>query len=195
MHSKEHAMVVGGSGMLREVTVWLSLQFRSVTLLARDPARLDSVVREAGVSGGSILPVSVDYRDETKLRDTINGALTLNGPVDLLVTWIHSSAPDAPLLIAETTSKISIDHGRITQWYEVLGSAAAEWKVEHEIREDHVRRLKGVNWHRVVLGFVRDEGRSRWLTDHEISAGVIGAIQRGDQSTVVGQLEPWNQRP
>ena len=47
-----------------------------------------------------------------------------------------------------------------------------------------------------MLGFVRQAGRSRWLTDDEICRGVLRAIGTVEpEPIVVGQVEPWSARP
>jgi hypothetical protein len=47
----------------------------------------------------------------------------------------------------------------------------------------------------VVLGFRADAGVSRWLTDAEISDGVLAAIRADRAYSVVGQVAPWSARP
>ncbi len=37
--------------------------------------------------------------------------------------------------------------------------------------------------------------RSRWLTHEEISKGVIDAINNPKGRYIIGQIEPWGQRP
>jgi hypothetical protein len=58
-----------------------------------------------------------------------------------------------------------------------------------EIMADHCLR------HYVQLGFIIENGHSRWLTHEEISAGVIQAICTKKPVTQVGLLEPWEMRP
>lgn len=52
-----------------------------------------------------------------------------------------------------------------------------------------------IRYHQVILGFVRQGNRSRWLTDAEISAGVIAALQSDQRDSIVGIVEPWPLRP
>ena len=47
----------------------------------------------------------------------------------------------------------------------------------------------------VILGFVREGGHSRWLTDPEISAGVLKVLRSGKLRSVVATLTPWSERP
>jgi hypothetical protein len=46
-----------------------------------------------------------------------------------------------------------------------------------------------------VLGFVVENGQSRWLTDAEISDGVGRALESDDPVTIVGTVTPWSARP
>lgn len=47
----------------------------------------------------------------------------------------------------------------------------------------------------VILGFVIVDDGSRWLTHEEISGGVIEAMQSDRGRSVVGAMEPWEERP
>ena len=46
---------------------------------------------------------------------------------------------------------------------------------------------EGVEYAQVLLGAVREESGSRWLTDEEISTGVLAAVDAGEAVAVVGQ--------
>ncbi|WP_244527775.1 hypothetical protein [Virgibacillus chiguensis] len=50
-------------------------------------------------------------------------------------------------------------------------------------------------YYQIRLGFVIEEDQSRWLTNKEISDGVIKAIKNKNRITTIGQLEPWEKRP
>ncbi|GKV55832.1 hypothetical protein NCCP2222_17790 [Sporosarcina sp. NCCP-2222] len=47
----------------------------------------------------------------------------------------------------------------------------------------------------VYLGFIQEETSSRWLTNEEISDGVIAQIESGGVGRIVGQLHPYGNRP
>ena len=66
----------------------------------------------------------------------------------------------------------------------VLGSAAADpsFPAAGKPRE-------------VILGFVREGDHSRWLTDPEISAGVLEALYGGKLRSAVATLTLWSKRP
>ena len=55
--------------------------------------------------------------------------------------------------------------------------------------------LPGIIYHQVILGFMRTSSGSRWLRNAEISQGVLGAIASKKPLSIVGTIEPWDERP
>ena len=47
-----------------------------------------------------------------------------------------------------------------------------------------------ITYHQVILGSVRASGGTRWLTNEEISAGVLDAIARAEPEYIVGTVQP-----
>lgn len=184
-----HALVIGGTGMLRDATLGLARQGYAVTAIARRQARLDSL---AAAAPGRIFPIAVDYRDTAALTAAINTALTERGPVTLALAWIHSTAPEAPLAAANALSGAGVPF----HYCHVLGSAAADPSRPQPDRVAQFQQVPGLTYHEVILGFVlQPGGRSRWLTHSEISQGVLDAIAAGAQRHIVGTVEPWSLRP
>ena len=52
-----------------------------------------------------------------------------------------------------------------------------------------------IDYQAVVLGFVVEDGKSRWLTNAEISDGILAAIASGAPFTIVGTVELWSAKP
>ena len=52
-----------------------------------------------------------------------------------------------------------------------------------------------IQYRQVILGFVIEGGRSRWLTHAEISGGVLDAVRNDRLFSIVGTVEPWSLRP
>ena len=171
-----HGLVVGGTGMLRA----------AIPVLARDRA-ITLVSRGAGrIVLPSVHPVPADYRIAAPVAAGRAGAVAAGGPFDLAVAWIHSDAPDAPLAAARRV------RGR---FFHVLGSAAADPSRPDPGRRAAFEALPGLAYREVILGFVLEGGRARWLTDAEIAAGVLEAVAADRPRTVVGVVEPWAARP
>lgn len=55
--------------------------------------------------------------------------------------------------------------------------------------------LENIRYREIILGFVLEGDRSRWLTDAEISAGVLAAVDADQPRYIVGTVRPWHLRP
>ena len=65
-------------------------------------------------------PISIDYRKTDQLVRELDSAANEHGPTELVVAWIHSVAPEAPLAVAPAAARG--DHP--VRYVHVLGSAA-----------------------------------------------------------------------
>jgi hypothetical protein len=172
-----HTLIVGGTGMLSGLT----------KALAGDGGRLSLLSRQASAFPG-VDGFDCDYYDETGFGCALDAAVERSGPADLAVAWFHTLKLPAPRLVAERVC------GRM---FQVLGSAMAD--PSHPERLEIARAvaadLPTCVTRQVILGFEVEAGRSRWLTDAEISGGVLDAVRSDRSCTVVGQVEPWSARP
>ncbi len=175
-----HALVIGGTGMLRGVCLTLARRGWTVSVVARRHAGLSALAAEA--EDGRINPLPVDYRDGPELAARIRAAVAAQGRVRLAVCWIHSVAPEAPGLVAAMIA----DERAPVPCFHVLGTAAD--------RSDPAS-IAGILYRRITLGFVVEAGASRWLTNDEIARGVMDAIDRGAARSIVGAVEPRSARP
>ena len=172
-----HVLVVGGTGMLSEF----------VKALAGDGGRLSLLSRRASAVAGAD-GFDCDYYDEAAFADALDAAVARSGPIDLAVAWFHTLKIAAPRRLAERVQ------GRLVQ---VLGSAAAD--PSHPGRLETAARvaagLSQCEVRQVILGFKVEAAGSRWLTNSEISQGVLEAVRADRALTVIGQTEPWSARP
>jgi GrpB-like predicted nucleotidyltransferase (UPF0157 family) len=188
---RRHAVVVGGTGMLRGATLGLVVRGYDVSVVARNPRRLDDLRAAASGKGGVLRPVCVDYRDADALAFGIDDAARELGPPSLAVAWAHSSAPDAPNVVARALDAT----GRPAEFFHLLGSAAGDPTKPEEDRGDRFAAFRRLSYHQIVLGFVVEAAGSRWLTDDEIAEGVLRAVDEHAPRRVVGVVEPWSSRP
>jgi hypothetical protein len=172
-----HTLVVGGTGMLSEL----------VRALAGDGERLSLLSRQASAAAGDD-GFDCDYHDQDGFRDALDRAVARSGPIDLAVVWFHTLKIDAPRLVAERVA------GRMVQ---ILGSATADpaHPERLEFAQQIVAGLPGCDLRQVVLGFKVEDGQARWLTNTEISQGVLEAVGADRSLTIVGQVKPWSARP
>lgn len=176
-----HALVIGGTGMLSEAVLWLVTKGYKVTVVARNRGGLEKLVKQ---SGGKINPISVDYYNVEDFRGKLSRAVFEIGEPELVVCWMRSDANAAFQVLLEEA-----------------GPKAEPWSLFHVrsstgwLDQTPVDVPEFCNYHMVYLGFILEGGSSRWLTNHEISAGVIEAIQVKEEEFVVGTIEPWEMRP
>ncbi|RDW16673.1 short-chain dehydrogenase [Oceanobacillus chungangensis] len=181
----KHALIIGGTGMLSTVSLWLLDNGYYVSIIARNSGRMERLIEKTNFKG-HVTPIFVDYTNSKDLQEKVRHAIKENGSIDLVVAWIHSIAEDALPTIAEVVSK------QRNEWdlFHVLGSSS---------NLETIKRKASVPinciYHQVQLGFVIEGNHSRWLTNQEISNGVIEAIKTGKQVLKVGVIQPWERRP
>jgi hypothetical protein len=154
-----HALVVGGSRMLADVCRGLAAEGHDVSVVARGVERLEALRSER------ITPVQVDHADLGAFEAALRAAIAERGPVGLAVCWIRSWEPDSLRLVADVLPDE-------TPLYHVLGTTGTR-----------AVDLAGVDYRVVRLGRRGD----RWLSNDEISAGVLEAIARGSAEFLVGE--------
>jgi len=178
MNRIRHALVVGGSGMLAGGCRALLNVSDNVSVMARDERRVRAIAP-------AIHPVLCDYKDESAFAT----ALAALDPPDLIVAWIHGRLPDTRRALAERVRP----GGRFLQ---VLGSAHGDPSHPERLAEmAKAAEALPIAYQSVVLGFFVESGRSRWLTNNEISSGVFAAIRSGAPLSIIGTVEPWTARP
>jgi hypothetical protein len=127
--------------------------------------------------------IQADWSQPGELADRAKAAL--GGPADLLVAWVHSSFR---IRVLRAVSPLLAEDCPVV---EVHGSSSA-----HPVQGCPEPVLTGHPTQQVVLGFVRNGGRTRWLTHRETSDGVLAAVRRaleGRRHAVhqVGEFRPW----
>ena len=190
-----HALVIGGTGMLRDATLWLAGRHDTVSVVARSTKDLEALRAEA--PAGTIQPLARDYRDGEAFANALLDTQEVHGPVDLAVCWVHAVAPDAPLQVAQDIVAERLAQGLAEPlvYVHVLGSASADPSRDSGDARGPFEELGPIDDQQVVLGFVLEGDSSRWLTNAEISRGAIAAIDHAAQRHIVGAVRPWDRRP
>jgi hypothetical protein len=180
----KHALVIGGSGMLSAATLWLVKEGYHVSVIGRNQERLDHLKNQVS-DPTNITTLSVDYRQEILLKDRIGGTIERNGPLELVVAWIHSPFKKVLAMVAREA-----ENPQPWRLFHVIGSGA-----NHEEIRMGLSLSENCSYRQVQLGFILDRDTSRWLTHEEISNGVIESIAKDEQYHLIGVLEPENRRP
>ncbi|HMN40115.1 MAG TPA: hypothetical protein PKE29_04670 [Phycisphaerales bacterium] len=187
-----HALVIGGTGMLRGASLELARRGHDVSVVARSHARLSELAHAGASTRGRIHPTPADYTDTQPFAAALRTAMIARGPFDLAVCWVHSTAPQAVGLIARFMERESSATPR--RLVHILGCEADHPEDAMRTRP-MIAPTPGVQVTRVVLGFVVEGQASRWLTHEEICAGVIEAIDAVPETHTIGQTRPWSMRP
>ncbi|MGG3280095.1 short-chain dehydrogenase [Paenibacillus solani] len=179
----KHALVIGGTGMLAKTSIWLTDNGYKVSVVGRDRYKLNKLAED----NENIICISVDYNNEKQFRSEIHNSIAANGPYDAVVAWIHHDDEKIIDIVSHEISKVSNNEWSL---FHVLGSSSNLQEIMKELGN-----IKNCRYHQVQLGFVIENNISRWLTDDEISKGVINAIKFNKKTYVVGTLTPWNMKP
>jgi hypothetical protein len=174
----DHVLIVGGSGMLAGLARSLCAHAEKVSVLARNEKRIRGIT-------DAVVPIACDYNDGVALSEALS---QIEAP-DLVVAWIHGRAPHARRALAECV----LAEGRLVQ---VFASAQADPTHPERLAEIG-KSAEGlpIDHQAVVLGFVVEAGKSRWLSNSEICNGVFAAIESERAVSIVGTVEPWSAKP
>lgn len=185
----QHAILIGATGMLSGAAEWITARSRTVWAIGRNPDRLRCLER---LGPGRVIPAQIDYRDTAVLRRELERRVDAAGPADVSVCWLHDEGLDALDVIAPF-SGTPLRPGRLV--HVQSSEAARPGSGGLGQRAAGLARPGELTVQQVVLGFQIEGRHSRWLTNAEISAGVVQALQSGEGRSVVGMVEPWDRRP
>jgi len=189
----QHALVVGGTGMLRKVVVWLSGNGYAVSVIARDRQKLEVLT---DLAPGRLHAVPVNYADDAALTDELIQSIRRFGPLSLAVLWIRPGAPNALNTIATIADQEGGEGSdRRCRLFRILGSSAADPALKRSDKGGRYRAMEGLRYREITLGFRVHRDTARWNTNDEIAAGVIHAIRHDIEDHVIGVVRPWEMRP
>ncbi len=158
--------------MLAGLCIDLAAAGRELTVVGRDPGKLDRVARR----DPHIHPLSVDYEDVPAFTAALRDVVAERGPVTLAVCWIRSWAPQSLLAAADAVAA----DGRL---FHVLGSQRSD---ASEAAIEVLRRREDLRYRQVQLGDVASGEGRRWLSNEEIADGVAAAVSADLPSFHVG---------
>ena len=155
------ALVLGGTGMLAGVAAALLEDGWHVVL----PSRRRPATPTTDGNGHAARWVKADWTEPDALAAT--AAKALDGPADLLVAWVHR---EVRVPVLQAVAPLLAGGAPVV---EIHGSASA-----NPLGGCPDPVLAGHPTQQVVLGHVRHAGRTRWLTQEEVAAGVLAAVHR-----------------
>lgn len=169
-------LFVGGTGMLAPAVRAIAAD-RQVFVVARRPS-----------PGDAIVPVRGDWAEPEVLAANVRRARG-DGPLfAAMILWTHT--PYRAAVDAALSPQLRPDAVVVTLYGSASASPAAA-------------PLTVPPWHapprrfrRLILGFADEPGgRTRWLTDAEISGAALAALDDSAVEQVAGRIRPWSDRP
>jgi hypothetical protein len=174
----EHALIVGGTGMLANATRFVRARSKRVTLVAR---KANAAAAALGISPADACPL--DWSNTTAFAAELSARISA-APPDLALLWIHGNGHRTLLWLFDQLKMrpVLIVH--------VLGSASGDPRSSNRDINVIVTKAPKMHYVTVVLGSKAVPGGGhRWLTDDEISIGAIEAIRTG-HNVLVGEIVP-----
>lgn len=185
-----HALIVGGTGMLKGVSHYFTRHGYIVSVIARNPVGLNKII-ESKSEHGFINPVRVDYSDYYLLEEKLKSAIDNYGKIETAVSWIHNTALEAPYIIADVLNNQNVK----CKYIHVLDCEYSLPTKENENLHYTFERFVNLIYKKIILGFIIEDETTRWLTDTEISNGVVDGIINEKDTFIVGKVEPWEKKP
>ncbi|MFJ7973295.1 hypothetical protein [Psychrobacillus sp. NPDC096389] len=171
----KHICLIGGTGMLAEVTRWYVDNNHIVSVIARNEEKMNRM-KDSCSNPENIKAIFLDYRDTAELYNALRKNIEVYGPLKEAVVWLHSDGLHALSILFELV-------GEKSKVWQVVGS---QGNVEN-LRKQY-QPQKDIQYNFIQLGFVRENDRQRWLTNVEIADGVIHSIKTGLPYSLVGEI-------
>jgi len=133
-------------------------------------------------------PLAVNWQDQAAFLAKLDAVAAEHGPFAQALVWMHGRDD---LLRAHIAHHMAEDGVLV----EVLGSAASRPGAFGGARVRQMQAQPHIRYRQVLLGFVHEDGQSRWLTHDEICTAAIAALSSDETVTVAGQVEPWELKP
>lgn len=178
MKRTNHALVIGGTGMLAGVCVDLACEGYSVSVIGRTQLKFKRL--QSGSPPNSIFPLITDCDGDAVFRE-IEKAIKERGPFNLIVSWTQNYST------LERICEMNIGD-KPFRLFHIKGS-------RRYFEDEPIRIPSQCIYRKVFLGFVVEDVGSRWLTHEEIVNGVIKQITIDEAEGIIGQIHPYEARP
>jgi hypothetical protein len=183
-----HTLIIGGTGMLRGAAIELAQQSQRLTSVARTHRSLAALDAALTAGSGQHYMLALDWSAPDHFIEEIERHLTKTGPPDLMVAWIHQDHLSLRLAVRLGQS------GHPLRFFHVIGSDGADPSQIAQALLKSIEQVPHLHYHQVILGAVKTSWGIRWLTNQEISAGVLEAIGAQQRQFVVGILDRGQKR-
>ncbi|MDF1507511.1 SDR family NAD(P)-dependent oxidoreductase [Robertmurraya sp. DFI.2.37] len=191
MSEDKHVLVTGGTGMLKGVVRYFVEQGNTVSVVARNKEKLQSLSSTFRNLPGTVHPIAIDYTQTDDFIRRISQSISHFGPFFVSVNWIHSTAPHTPAALLQLQAHTSPG----SRYMQLYGSAFANPERKDDDRNTYRKECPQIHYQEIILGFMIEGSSSRWLTNREICEGVINALASSPERKIIGAVSPWSLRP
>ena len=172
--------------MLRAASVELASCSLIMTSVARTERSLAAVNALLSASSALHHMLPLDWSKPEEFLHSLWQHLVRTEQPDLVVVWIHND--ELAIRVADLVATQPA-----CRLFHVVGSAGADPSLMAATLRQRQPPSTAI-YHQVILGRVRASEGTRWLTNEEISAGVLDAIARAEPEYIVGTMQPWPSR-
>lgn len=186
MSEYQHVLVIGGTGMLQAASIRLGVCSNRLITVARTERSLRNI--DTGLLPGSGFHhrLKLDWSNSEGFLDAIINHIESTEPPDLVVAWIHDDELTVRLF------SLMAENSVIPRFCHIIGSASENPKAIADSLLADMPRSLAEHYHQVILGAKGKGVRARWLTNHEISEGVLEAVKTQHAQFLVGTLERYH---
>jgi short-subunit dehydrogenase len=86
----KQALVVGGTGMLAPVAVWLANNGYHVSVIGRSEERLNDL--NGRIGDNKFTPIQADYTNKEELKKKLSAVIADSGTFNLIIAWVRTNA-------------------------------------------------------------------------------------------------------
>ena len=162
---KKNALVIGGTGMLREVSLYLAKKDYVCAVVARSEETLKELVKKQD----GIKAIKSDYTKSESFKHSLRKNIEEHGSFKTVIAWIHGDY----LKVLDNVIPLLNEENESLKIHLVLGSKAKALQAKAGLSH-----YPFVDSYIIQLGYKIDNGNKRWLSHKEISMGVIESIER-----------------
>lgn len=163
--------------MLSGAAIHFAETGHAVSVIGRTVAKFEMLQEKSTVP---LFPLLCDYR-KAEVLQVVKEAIGDRGPFDAIISW----CPEYGVLERIAQLNAAASACRVIQ---VKGSRRFFGDPDLALPESY-------EYQEVFLGYQKEAGGSRWLSHQEISQGVIAAVSNKEKRQIIGQIQPYEERP
>jgi hypothetical protein len=179
----EHVLVIGGSGILRELCCRFADRGKAVSVVGRDKKKIVTIVSDTQKSPGVVNPIDVDYTDIPAFKHKLTEAIAHLGPPEIIIDYSDPEAGETREFLLHFAAEKSPD----CRFYDLLKLKLTGPESPFADRRTQAEKA-GIDYYGIIMGFsVKGEDVGP-LTAKEMASEVLASIVQGEKESVVGTI-------